>query len=360
MNMKAFKYIAYAFAVALCLSACSGEEELNNNIDYPNYYTLKDNPSNAVEHRVYEIYQKYGVPVFFNDTVAAIDKGIGVDGAPLIQYETLDLNWGFESYNRDTKYTFQYMGDDSQKLQALSFVEAYLEKCSRPMRPFSIMLADTLFIKSASKTDKPLYHVGFRTVVFTQLADVTAPETVDSLASAVIQSMVIDRVAANEQVVSQFAEVSNKLHYYNKRLDVEANPAIMAFKQFGWMFTLGALYDDPPYKTAASNYAFMRNLKGRLVEEGYAANEEDAQAIIDGVLDEMGKYGFIRESDRFNYYTPGTSDEDRKFFMEAMLYLGEKGFEQRYGRSPLVMQKFRILRDYVKNELGVTLNGVAK
>ena len=86
---------------ALCVSSCGKEDVLENKIDFSSDYEIKDDPNNPIQHHKYLIYQKYGIPVFFNDTVSATVTGTNYDGKPIYRYETLDLNWSFSSHNKN-------------------------------------------------------------------------------------------------------------------------------------------------------------------------------------------------------------------------------------------------------------------
>lgn len=351
--MKTSNRLIYALMIMLTFSACTGEDEIKGEMSLTNPFTVSDDLNDSIQHKRFEIYEKYGVPVYFNDTIAKTDQGLDRNGAPVIQYETIDLNWGFESYNRDTKYKYDYIASDTEKMQALKFVDKFLQNCSKPMRPFSIMLADTLTVKTTSKTTKPQYHVGFRTVVFTQLKDINSDAKIDSLSQSVINNMVKDKVAANANVCEQFAEVSSKNHYYNKNLKIDDNPHIQQLLSINWTFSLSCLYDDPPFHPIPQ----MRNIRERLVEEGHVPTIDKAYELVDGAVRELGNWGFIHPSRKFDYYSPGSADEDREIYLEGILYLGEKRFEERYGSMPLVMKKYTILKNYIKNVLGVQLNG---
>ena len=96
--------------LALLILGCEKENGLTSQIELENLYEIKDDPSDPIKHRVYEIYDRYGVPVYFNDTIGKIFVKRDVTGKDVYRYETLDLAWGFTSYNRLT-YTYEYMTD---------------------------------------------------------------------------------------------------------------------------------------------------------------------------------------------------------------------------------------------------------
>ena len=58
--------------LALLILGCEKENGLTSQIELENLYEIKDDPSDPIKHRVYEIYDRYGVPVYFNDTIGKI------------------------------------------------------------------------------------------------------------------------------------------------------------------------------------------------------------------------------------------------------------------------------------------------
>ena len=49
--------------------ACSKESTLESRINLDELYVIQDDPDDPVKHRIYEIYETYGIPVYFNDTM---------------------------------------------------------------------------------------------------------------------------------------------------------------------------------------------------------------------------------------------------------------------------------------------------
>ena len=113
---------------ALCTVSCGKEDALENKIDFSSDYEIKDDTNDPIQHRKYLIYQKYGIPVFFNDTISATRTGTNYNGEPIYRYETLDLNWSFSSHNKNkVYYKYGYIKDTERQAKALDFVEAFLQ-----------------------------------------------------------------------------------------------------------------------------------------------------------------------------------------------------------------------------------------
>ena len=45
--------------------ACSKEITLESRINLDELYVIQDDPDDPVKHRIYEIYETYGIPVYF-------------------------------------------------------------------------------------------------------------------------------------------------------------------------------------------------------------------------------------------------------------------------------------------------------
>lgn len=330
------------------LAACT-EDPLVASIDFASPYALTDDPSDPVRHACFEIYEKYGVPVFFNDTIASYPNGTDQMGNALTRYETLDLNWNFQSHDRGkVVYRFDYTLGQEAQLQSLSFAHQFLARASRKMRPFSMMLADSIHV--GAKT--PIYHNGFRTLVMTQLQGLT-PEQIDSCATAILQSMVLDRVKLNTELVARFGAVSDKEKYYGRPWVIDGSNGGLGCQ---WGVEHRGTYWRPQDLWAegiAERYVVYAMYTNVTTTEEFEAE----RALI---FREIGRYGFICGSRSYtdmmaHLYSPDNINEDLEYYVQQMLLLGRSGFMERYGESALVKRKFNILAEYIEGDLGVAL-----
>lgn len=335
--------------LALLLPTACSEDAIEPAIDFSSPYVLTDDPTDAVRHACYEIYRQYGTPVFFNDTVATYHEGHDRQGNPITRYETLDLNWNFQSHDRGSVvYRFDYISQSDDRLQALGFARRFLARASRKMRPFSMMLADSIHV--GAKT--PIYHSGFRTLVMTQLKGM-ADEQMDSCARAILQGMVLDRVKLNTDLVARFGAVSDKEKYYNRPWVSDGQNGGLGCQ---WGVEHKGTYWRPQdlwEEGLAARYILYSNYTNVFTPEEFEAE----RSLI---FREIGRYGFISGSSSYqnqlaHLYSPDNIAQDLEYFVQQMLLLGRAGFMQRYGESPLVKRKFSILAEYIEGELGVEL-----
>lgn len=343
-----FRQVPLFLLSCLLIASCS-EDALEPSIDFTSPYALTDNPSDAVRHACYEIYEQYGVPVFFNDTVASYSAGTDHYGNALTRYETLDLNWNFQSHDRGkVVYRFDYIREPADQLQALGFARRFLGRASKKMRPFSMMLADSLHVGSST----PVYHSGFRTLVMTQLGGMT-DEQMDSCATAILQGMVLDRVKLNTDLVARFGAVSDKEKYYNRPWVTDGQNGGLGCQ---WGVEHKGTYWRPQDLWAegiADKYILYNMYTFVMTPEEFEAE----RALI---FREIGRFGFICGSRSYDsmmahLYSPDNINEDLEYFVQQMLLLGRTEFMARYGESALVKRKFNILAEYIEGELGVAL-----
>ncbi|WP_139260938.1 hypothetical protein [Bacteroides congonensis] len=349
------KHVIILLIALVCVTSCSKEDAIDKQTVLENVYTIEDDPNDPVQHKRYQIYQTYQVPVYFNDTISVKEIGTDWYGNPVKRYETLDLNWGFDSYTTSIKYKYDYLQTEEDKLNALNFAEQYLQLCSRSMRPFSIILADNLTSTSTSLVIPDNYYVGLRTLVLFGIADITDPDEIMNTSQAVIGNMLIQKISGNETIVDQFGAVSGKLQAYYKiwGTELDCTDVMSCTRKYG--MNVNNLYEEAPYvlfynKWDKKEYTFME-----YVEKYNLATKEEVDADRKLYLQDIGRYGFIRGWSGGGVMSPQNAKEDLGYFVLAIVALGKDRFAERYGASPLVMTKFNILYDYITIDLNVEL-----
>lgn len=353
------KKLLIGMAVAL-FAACSSEESITSSTEYTNDYELTDNPEDSIQHERYNIYKEFGVPVYFNDTIVRKQQGYDRSGNPIFRYETIDLNWSFFGYSQGTKFKYTYLSDPHEQMNALRYVRQYLQTVSRPMRPFNIMLADTLTRSTSSQTEQPIYHVGFRTLVLTQIKDVTDPDTVQAQIKEIIHKMIGDRITANSEVCARFGNICSEKGWYSRGLnkweDLGNCPVIEKWLNTSWIFSPNTLFDEPPFEPFDGEDLVQSLIKERQGRDPYVADYVEALKIRRSFIQEMAQLGFLRGWKQTGSYPPYDDVEDRGHFVQAILRLGDTGFRRRYGAYSVVMEKYEILANFISKELGVSLD----
>lgn len=339
----------------MALASCS-EDALTPSVDFSTPYVIEDNPSDKVQHHCYEIYKEYGVSVFFNDTITKEYVGDDHFGKPLYKSETLDLNWDFTSNSsKGSKYVFDYLTDADRQEQALRFVDIHLQRCSKSMRPFSILLADSIHrVKGTERTDYQ-YVSNFRTLALAKLRRFSDKQ-LDSLSLAIISSSVIEKVKLNQSLTARFFSVSDKNGYYGKAWTAIGATSKFFNNKTDWYSTklsANVIWDEGAYeRSCTTKPGSPLNPSSGWTPEAFAAAQVEVTA-------EVGKFGFICG----DCYSGGilaqrnspSKDDDITFFVTKMLDLGAAKFKARYGKSSLVMKKYDILAKYITETLNVDL-----
>lgn len=325
--MKRYIYIL----LALLIFAGCAEDSIVPDVDFENLYAITDDPNDPVRHKTYEIFKKYNVPVFFNDTIGMAKSGVDFSGKPVYKYETIDLSWNFSSYDK-AKYSFVFVSDEEQKMKSLNVIESYLEIVNSALRPFCFLV-----VESAKRVDNSTgaitevsdgtFRIYFRTVLLT--GDFEG-ETYLGIPEALKRELILSKINNLAEDLAYFNAVSDPEWYGAKYWHVIDS----SIKQY---WDSGVLYDD---WSGAKWYT----------EEELKVLRADARKIV-------GKFGFVKGSNTFltGLGTPYDFSNDLLNYVEEMLKYNKQEFEELWGESHLVMKKYGILYEIIKNKLGVEL-----
>ena len=130
------------------LWCCQKEDSITPELKLEDLYAVKNNASDPVQQRVYDIYDHYKVTVVFNDTVGKVFVKTDVYGDSVFTYERIDPAYSFTGYN-NLDYEYSFLTDPAAQNQLLDVVEEYLGSCNKNLYPQVILLTN-----SYSKTDQ--------------------------------------------------------------------------------------------------------------------------------------------------------------------------------------------------------------
>jgi len=332
--MKNIIYLLLAFLIL----GCEKEDKLTPKIELENLYGIQDDPSDPIKHRVFEIYKKYGVPVYFNDTIGRIFLKNDVNGNAVYRYETLDLAWNYSSYDGVT-YEYEYMTDPEEQTKALDIIEAYLELVPKALYPFNFFVTESA--KTLDVNDKEnIYTDGsfanrYRTVFMA--GNWVSEEQIASQPEAMKLGILKSKIMNYRSLLTEFNEVSHKSWYYQIWHDLDPNIQTVMGK-YSWCFDPVALDDnwwglDPWYQLSSDEIVEIR-------------------ALVRSII---GNFGFVYGHIGGTACAPATTDEDLETFITEVLRWSRKEFEELWGACPLVMAKYEILYDVITNKIGVEL-----
>ncbi|MBQ8500747.1 MAG: hypothetical protein IJ494_00345 [Bacteroides sp.] len=386
------KYFIYSICLAvLALYSCQKEDDLENLVDLSSPYVLdylKDS-QDPIDQRRYEIYQTYGVAVFLHDKVSEVQVGTDYKGDPIYKTETLDISWDFYT-DPNADYSFTYLqsqegeGEEGTELTeeeksqeladvnlALDYVETYLSMAGET-KPFSILLLDRLYY-SGKVLD---YYKGFRTLYIGNAASYPDPADMRMRSGEIINSSVLPLVQLDEALCKEFETISEEKHYYRKQwkkdLGETYSSDLNAFVNSPFYLKLSYAFDESNLETIANNpimsmvvmyynwgygdWSSSYGIPSIAFALKYNGNVEAVKEVALELVAMAAKYGFIGGGWTADVTYSPTLSEDVETYVAEILKLGAGGMEERYGAYPLVMEKFKILKDYIQNKLGVDLN----
>ena len=328
LDMRKLSTLLLAVLSLTALTGCGdGEDDLTNSIDFTSPYTIADDPNDVVQHECYLLYEKYGVPVFFNDTISTRLTGKNLQGQDVYTTETIDLNWNFQSHDsKSVTYKYKYFTTQEEKLHALEFAKDYLSRASTKMRPFCILLVDSAMRNGAAQQ----YINGFRCLVVGSISSFTAEQT-DSLAQSILRTMVLSRVKVNDGTNGGLGCVWGVVHN-------------------GMYWKPSRLFNEGIAEEYIT-YSWKTNI----------TTVEEFEAERSLIISQIGKYGFICGDTDYNgqldhVNSPASISQDLTFYVNTMLSIGRTEFLNRYGASTMVKKKFDILANYIEGELLINLD----
>lgn len=331
----------FTFLFALLLVGCAKEEQLEPKVNFENPYVILDDPNDPVTHKRYELYQKYGVPVFFSDTIARVYINNDVLGNPVYGWEKIDLNWSFNAVS-NFQYTFEYIGDTTEMLRSLNNVDTYLNATAPSLRPFSVLLvksfeangnSNVMKITDANLNNQPAKIVncvnGFRSLVIGQVQEEYSNGFWNRFSKELLRVQIKRAITTENysQKLSKFKAVS-MISWYDKYWNLSNNNLGVdkSFNGSRWR-----LFD--PFKT-------------------YSAADE--QHFL-GIRKVFGRFGFIGHSSFFGWSVSPTMEDDVNLYVDALLNYNNEKFMELWNHSSLVMEKHDIIYDIIENDMKVPL-----
>ncbi len=344
------------FLTAFTIYGCSeSEDTLVHMLEYSNPYEITNNPDDPVQAKRYELYTKYGVSTYFNDTIAQVKLRNDFEGNPVYTYETLDFPWSFYGYAR-LHYKYTYITDEAEKLQALECAERYLENNPSTLYPYNFFLISSYEIEDSNgkiiDSSWPMtYKLGFRTAIVT--SGWTEDSQIDGTVSALQLGMIIDRITEYKQDLAEFYELSPSSYYYKSIESLD--PAYYS-------------YVDELVANADPNTQALLIMQGRAVMHpavlagGFPYNfifmsiPDEYATLCRDLISRLGKLGFVNigaSSVGVASYAPEGADYDLELYAREIISLGKDGFTERWGDQELVMKKFEVVYNTIVKRFGI-------
>lgn len=341
--------------IVVTIYGCDKNDEVKPELKLTNLYEIKDNVSDSIQHKVYELYKAYGVPVFFNDTIGKVFVKVDVNGDSIFHYEKLDPAWSYTGYS-NLDYDFQYMTDPDEQSRFLTMLEAFLKECGKTLYPYSVLVVNNY--STTDSRDKVTLRSNGDYSVFYKLLIVTGDKNTDlsEKPDEIIRTIIEERITDYKDLLSAFQRVSKE--YRGKRdwatLGINELSIPFEFEYYStfWgrmeVMKVEKFLDAPLYNGAScleDNWWGFRDYGAEVVE-----------LCRKSVRAEIGKFGFVGESIKSMTSAPPRDEEDDlKVFVKEVMRYPKEDFKSIWGGFPLVMQKYEILSGIIIDELGIEL-----
>ena len=290
------RYIWFILACFLAVG-CSDENELKPSLADRDWFVIEDS-EDPIGHERFLLYEKYGIPVFVNDTIGVEERGVDYYGNPVMYYCTLDINYTVGAPVTDNglqsrKYSLLESSED--QLAGISFLDNYLIPALPENMYFnSILLLDSLYEMrmtgwAVERKDINVYQ-GALTLAIGQVKSIAkmTPEEQNKHKGLILATLALKQL--DEEQLSDFYMVS---------------------------------YDPSP-----------------------SAAMPSAKCEVYGFLDYDSRYYAMNEGkdpSQWIYYTL-TRANDLEDFVLAYFQYSEKEFKELYADYPLVLEKYEIIK----------------
>lgn len=350
-NMK--RLGLYLLLIGL-VAACQKEDDIIPSVGYENLYVIQDDPSDPVQHKRYELYQTYGVPVFFNDTIGKVFVKMDVNGDSIFHYELLDLNWAFNETNSGSvSYQVARLTDPDMQMKALRFAEVYLENAMPALHPYALWLTEKCYELSASSgvVEKGLI-TRYRNMMFSWIDKLKENEMLET-AKSYQKEVVRLKVQYYEDELKAFDKVTDEKYYAVEWASLYPD-FVPAYDMRIWDLTRALREEWEGRTDYRSDLKYYGNYMNPDFPQG-VWDDEQVDAYFAHVRGMVGAYGFVAYHLGDHYFTPKNTGMDLELFLEEMLKYPRKEFLERWEGSPLVIKKYEILYAIIKDKLGIEL-----
>ena len=341
------KQIGLYILLICLLLACQKEDGITPGIGFENLYTIQDDPNDSIQHKRYELYTTYGVPVFFNDTIGKVFVKVDVNGDSVFRYETLDLNWTFSGSNSGSvTYQVTRLTDPDLMMKSLRFAEIFLKNSQPALYPYALWLTEKCYQLSSAGVEQKEIISRYRNLMFSWI---------DQMKEEEMQEKAIG--FRNEVVKLKVQNYSDELNAFNNMLDESL------YDKNWWKF-----YPDeriPYWRNSASLQVWYpwpleeeweqdSSYRKEMMTYGNFTNTNWPEGIWTN--EEVGALGFVSYDPEMGIRrTPRNTDIDLELYLIEMMKYNRKQFLERWEGSPLVIKRYEILYSIIRDELGVEL-----
>ncbi|NML23638.1 hypothetical protein HHL16_22350 [Pseudoflavitalea sp. G-6-1-2] len=289
------------------VASCKKEAPLQPDEKDENRLEVKDNPSDPVDHAIYQFYQTTGVPVFYNDTIERIHVG-DTSGIPVYSYRRLATN--YSPFGIQPGLSYKLIPEKEQALPLLPLLrEEVLSRVPTNMQVYSILIVKSLTLRGISNADNSGFsgvsnkpHNAFNTI----LIPAVNPDTMTAAGKKTYAASVLAKLASKRLLREHLQQIQTEFYSLTK------------------------------------NVAPGKRIYGDLWS-----------ALSPGVPVIFEEYGFIRASYSLIMYgrksMPMMQDDLLTYLEAALTYETIEAFDADYASYPVVRNKFRAARTLLRS-----------
>lgn len=230
---------------ALWFSRCGKEDKLSPSDYDKNFYVVEDS-DNPLDHLIFTVYEKYGLPIFYNDTVCVQERGLDAFGNPYRYYEVLNCNYNILSSVPEVTYS---LSSDRKAIATMVAIvkDGVLNRLDKKMYPRSFLIVDSLYLASYKSGGSRKYEGnvfrGMMTSVIGRAHDII--EAGDSVHRRMTAEIIASEIAyymmkkCREDLKTFFniseSEIKEGVNYYGREIKKGDAPVCPPPETFGFL-----------------------------------------------------------------------------------------------------------------------------
>lgn len=308
--MDKTKLLTLLFVAAATLNVSCNEEDIIASDYEKNWLVVTDNPSDQLDHTRYEVFQKTGIPVYYNDTIGS-EQRTTLAGQPYTYYEVLQVFYKPGSVTPSEKtanYTLPQRRSDI--LPVVEFLrDEVFPQLPENMYVPSVLLTDTLNSSSGTVAFK-----GLNTIV---LSNVNKFASLDAAGRKAYSSAFLRAVVA-----------SSMMTYEEEWLEENFFELTYAVNRDNIAYL---------YSTSTIGYTVYKAL------QNFPLTEQKLS-----VLGFIGTRTKPMPGSAERLWTVPEKAQDVSQFCEAVFTYPEAVFVEQHADEPVVMAKYYVMRDKLK------------
>ena len=206
------RYLFIAFLFCTTLFGCQKESTLDPS-PIKNWFTISKplNPA-AVDAKIYDIWQKHEIAIFYNDTIGYEDRGRrDANGDPIFYYEILDLSYDISTSTYDSSVEWEGVDvdDPAKKMRMLPLLDLIEDQMLGFVKEVGINLPAIFIVESLSKGgDTPMVYREFNFIALSLEQFEDTPEVRKQYVAQFVAQTCSKKIAPNAEEFYRIASAA--------------------------------------------------------------------------------------------------------------------------------------------------------